>query len=553
MSFTESWGPSLGELFPIPHRLIPRLTNHEQYRDDPCGYAEHVLHVDWWDKQKEVARALLVPPYKVLVLASHGVGKTHLAGGLVNWWYDTRPRDSAVLTTAPTDREVSDLTWREVRFQRGDRGGFRGTSAPELYESPDHYAKGISPGRAESFQGRHPRHLLILLEEAVGVKPFVWKTLRTMFQPTGEHAVLAIGNPTDTTSDMYSESQSGGWRVIQMSAMDHPNIQRELSGLSCRYPAAVRLAQVDEQVRFWCTPVSESDRVATDVLWPPEGTEKRQMALLGEPSWWRPGPEAEARIFGRWPSSATYGVWSDRLWQAAEAGGLSYDRSNEPVLGCDVARHGDDWTAIHVRRGDCSLHHERGNGWDTVRTAARLMELAREHTRIHIGPEYDKGTPTWQAGLAHKVPIIVDDTGVGGGVTDILRANGFASIGVNAACIAKHDEMYPDVRSELWFVLAERAKQGHLDVSRLDSATRRRLQVQALAPEWAPDAKGRRRLEPKVKTKERCQGRSPDDMDAMNLAYYPYGQHTPEVQQPESRPTMLIRDQEQTRKRLFGR
>lgn len=531
------------------------VQNHTKYERNPVAYAREVLKVHWWSKQREVAEALLKPPYKVLVLASHGVGKTHLAGGLVNWWYDTRPKDSAVLTTAPTDREVSDLTWREVRHQRGDRGGFRGPSAPELWESGDHYAKGISPGRAESFQGRHPRHLFILIEEACGVKPFVWKTIRTMFQPSGEHALLAIGNPTDTTSDMYAEYIAGGWTVIQMAATDHPNIIAELEGRPKPYPAAVGLAQVDEQVRFWATPIHEADHVATDVLWPPAKCVNLSHLDLGDPSWWRPGPEAEARVFGRWPSSATFGVWSDRLWQAAETAKLTYHTQETLQLGCDVARHGDDWTAIHVRWGCCSLAHERGNGWDTVRTAGRLMELARLYARLKCGEAAWDSNPDerWREAHAHRVPIAVDDTGVGGGVTDILNANGFLAVPVNAACVAAQDLMYPDVRSELWFTVAERAKQGALDVSRLEPETRRRLQVQALAPEWAPDARGRRRLEPKAKTKERCQGRSPDDLDALNLAFYPHGQAVPQVHKASERPTVMQRDRERVRSRLFRR
>jgi hypothetical protein len=109
---------------------------------------------------------LLRPPYKVLVLASHGVGKTFLAGGLVNWWYDTRPQDSAVLTTAPTDREVKDLTWRKVRLQRKGRGGFRGkqrrnsqTGEP-LCEGDQSWEGGVHPGETS-----HP-HLILSLRRS---------------------------------------------------------------------------------------------------------------------------------------------------------------------------------------------------------------------------------------------------------------------------------------------------------------------------------------------------------------------------------------------------
>ena len=89
---------------PTPSRFNPCA----RYAGDPCGYAREVLGVEWWGKQQEIAQALLRPPYKVLVKASHKVGKTHLAGGLVNWWYDVFDPGLA-LTTAPTDLGVRDL------------------------------------------------------------------------------------------------------------------------------------------------------------------------------------------------------------------------------------------------------------------------------------------------------------------------------------------------------------------------------------------------------------------------------------------------------------
>ena len=56
-----------------------------RYRNDPVRYAREVLGVRLWDKQVEVARAL-VQHKRVFVKASHSVGKSFLAGGLVNWF-----------------------------------------------------------------------------------------------------------------------------------------------------------------------------------------------------------------------------------------------------------------------------------------------------------------------------------------------------------------------------------------------------------------------------------------------------------------------------------
>src|SRR5690606_8284809 len=69
-------------------------------------------------------------------------------------------------------------------------------------------------------------------------------------------------------------------------------------------------------------------------------------------------------------------------------------------MGLDVARFGDDYTVYAIRKGLKLLPLESVGGWDTVRVADKAAELIKEH------------------GVAK---VKVDDTGVGGGVTDNLR------------------------------------------------------------------------------------------------------------------------------------
>lgn len=484
--------------------LLPSLTPRERAELDylltanpasfpefPDLYVRHVLGVRWWSKQEEIARSLTQPPYRTLVPACHKVGKTHLGGGLVNWWYDSFD-PGLVLTTAPTDRQVKDLLWKEVRVQRGGRGGFRGPQMPRLESAPDHFAHGFTAKDGDSFQGHHSPHTLLIFDEAVGVAPEFWETAESMFNDGS--AWLAIFNPTDTSSQAYQEWLSGGWHIINLSVLEHPNIAAELAGLPPPYPAAIRLARVDTLIRKWCRPLSEgATPTATDIEWPPESG-----------AWWRPGPVAEARLLGRWPSQATNNVWSDGSWQAAEQRALP--EPDVPIeIGCDVARFGDDFTAIHVRRGPVSLHHESANGWSTSETAGRLKQLA------DVWGAHAKMPPT-------QVLIKVDDDGVGGGVTD--QAGDYRFVGCSGGARAYDAEGYPNRRSECWFAVAERAMDGRLDLSRLDSDTRRELRRQAMAPTWKLDSDGRRVVEPKDMTKKRIK-RSPDDMDALNQAYAP--------------------------------
>lgn len=467
--------------------------NPSSFATDPAAYAAQVLGVRWWHKQQEIAEALLTPPYRVLVKACHSVGKTFLGGGLVNWWFDSFD-PGIVLTTAPTDRQVQDLLWKEVRVQRRGRGGFRGAKAPRLETNPDHFAHGFTAKDGDSFQGHHSEHLLIVFDEAVGIDPVFWETAESMFGGEG-HGWLAIFNPTDTSSQAYLEELTGNWHTISLSALEHPNIAAELAGLRPPLPAAVRLEHLERWLKAWFRPVNGTPK-KTDIEWPP-----------GSGQYLRPGPLGESRVLGRWPSQATNSVWSDGAFQAAEQAQLEEPKDEPVEVGCDVARFGDDYTAIHVRRGPVSLHHENANGWSTSETAGRLKALAREYGR-HAGVD------------GHDIAVKIDDDGVGGGVVD--QAEDYRFIPVRNGSEAFEPENYPNRRSELWFAVAERADDGRLDVSRLDPDIRRELRRQAMAPLWKVDSQGRRVVEPKADTKKRIK-RSPDDMDALNLAYAPDG------------------------------
>lgn len=468
-----------------------------RYQDDPLAYAEEVLRVGWWHKQQEVARALVEPPHQVLVKASHNVGKTFLGGGLVNWWFDSFP-NSITLTTAPTDRQVNDLLWKEVRVQRRDRPGFPGPKVARLEYERNWFAHGFTAKDGDAFQGHHAEHMLFIFDEAIGVDSQFWTSTKGMFGGKG-HAWLCIFNPTDTSSQVYQEELTGQWRTISISMFEHPNIIAEAAGLPPPYPSAIRYARVDQLVREWCDRVMSGHHRPGDIEWPPQSG-----------SWWRPGPEGESRMCGRWPSQATYNVWSDAVWSYCETTVQEPSPDDEIDIGCDVARFGDDMTEIHVRQGPCSLHHESHNGWKTTQTAGRLKELCREY-----------GHKIGQNPL--DVTVRIDDSGVGGGVVDLAEEdNGieYNFVGVNAAHKAVEAERYPNRRSELWFAVAERAAEGRLDLSRLPHDVKLALRRQAMAPTWRQDSSGRRVVEPKDKTKDRI-GRSPDGMDSLNLAYAP--------------------------------
>src|SRR2546425_13292299 len=61
-----------------PERSDPPVHDLRRYADDPLGFAEQVLGVTPWQRQREALQALVHQP-RVTIRSSHGVGKTWLA------------------------------------------------------------------------------------------------------------------------------------------------------------------------------------------------------------------------------------------------------------------------------------------------------------------------------------------------------------------------------------------------------------------------------------------------------------------------------------------
>ena len=236
-----------------------------KYRRDPAAYAREVLKVAWWRRQVEVAEALLTHR-RVFVKASHSVGKSFLAGGLVNWFFDCF-NPGICITTAPTAPQVRDILWKEVRVQRpvAWRSALQ-PKAPRMETGPAHFAVGYTSRDGSAFQGRHEENVLIVFDECVGVAAEFWDAAEGMM--TGERCYfLAICNPTDTGSRAYLEcGNREKWHVVEISALEHPNIEADLAEQPTPYPKAVRLGWVRDRISEWCEELSPQMTQMTQIV-----------------------------------------------------------------------------------------------------------------------------------------------------------------------------------------------------------------------------------------------------------------------------------------------
>lgn len=325
----------------------------------------------------------------------------------------------------------------------------------------------------------------------------------------GEHAWLVTFNPTDTSSQAYAEEHSfdldgnPNWHVVSMSAIQHPNIIAELAGDDPPYPNAGSLEQVDRWVSQWCDPIGadEVDPSQGDFAWRPNtGT------------FFRPGPQFDSRAAGRWPRQDSSAVWSEFAWaMVAAIRDQSIGSGELPVVGADLASSpGGDFTEFHWRWGTHSIAHERHNGWLEDRSAKRLEEIcASLATMVNakLFPDKDPVRP-------QDIPVHYDGDGRGGALA--THKGDYKFIPICASSAARKGNDYPNRRSGLWFDTVLAARQGRVNISRLDRDTQARLRQEAMSPTWRLDV-GLEVVEKKDITRKRL-GRSPDGMDALNLA-----------------------------------
>lgn len=167
------------------------------------------------------------------------------------------------------------------------------------------------------------------------------------------------------------------------------------------------------------------------------------------------------------------------------------------VLGVDIARGGRDRTRIIDRQGrkagriDVAMHTD-----DLMQVAHKVMSLLRDHGDIR--------------------KAFIDITGLGAGVYDICRANGFEErvAGINFGSQAQDPQLYVNRRAEMW----GRTKTWLLDPGGADIPDDDEAHRHLAGPGYKHDANSRLQLEKKEDIVKRLSF-SPDWGDALALTF----------------------------------
>lgn len=442
----------------------------------PIDWIQKTLDITLWSKQRQIVEALQKNK-KVAVQSGHGIGKSMTASvAAVHWVATHPPEETLVVTTAPSRHQVSAILWEEIRklhrkgklageVQRSDRW-LIGDTLVGYGRKPQDYDR-------HAFQGLHRKYLLVIIDEACGIDEWLW--IAALAITTGEHCrILAIGNPDDPTSYFANVCKpSSDWHNIKISVYDSPNFTGE---------------HVSQHVK---------DQI-TGLGWVQE-----MEAEVG-----RDTPMWQSKVLGEFPGEDDFSVIPLNWIYAAQQRWLEWneyeeavpDKGERHVVGADIARFGKDKTVFAHRYGDVITSVDVQPKLDTQQTASRLM-----------------------AGMKRSQDLAVIDTnGVGAGVFDTVRKNGYYTLGFNAGTRTTLTDssgqiQFYNLRAAIFWKLREL-----LDPARnsgiclpVDDMLAADLSV----ARWKNAGGGKIVIESKDDIKKRI-GRSPDRGDAVALAFW---------------------------------
>lgn len=336
---------------------------------------------------------------RVCVRSGHGPGKTSWLASIVDWWLCTRS-PALVACTAPTYTQLADGIWRNAAIMKAAKpqalqgwteilnDEIRVLGLEKINYARARVARKENP---DAFHGFHDKNMLLIADEASGVDDKIFEVGEGALSTPGAKLILT-GNPTVSSGYFFQAFRDPEFVKF------HWNTEE----LAKKYPGR------HISLKF-------AERIAR--------------------KWGRDSDVFRIRVLGEFPLADGDSI-IPRSWIEAARGRAVEPMGIKPVWGLDVARYGDDLTALVKRRGNFLL--EPPQKWakaDTMQTAGRVIAEYTDAVENGDDPE----------------TIYVDVIGVGAGVVDRLREQGIPVQGVNVSESPAVKERYINLRAELWF------------------------------------------------------------------------------------------------------
>ena len=456
---------------------------------DPVWMVSNIFGKHLWSKEREIIQSV-DDNYRTTVRGCHGFGKSFTAGNTALEFL-FRHKNSIVLTTAPTFRQVEKLIWKEIRESYKSSclplGGILYAGKPELQIVKDEwYAMGIATANSDSFQGFHESYLLVIVDEAAGVPDEIFESIEGIITTEGSRLLL-VGNPTSTSGTFKDSFSQAAYHKIHVSAYDTPNF------------VALGITEEDVASGKWEDKWEASGhKLVCDKLVTPEWVADKYV---------RWGPYStlyKTRVLGEFDDSASDMLiplsWieaANERWQDAEYGA-------DTELGADIAEYGRDNTVVAALSGYKLRPLQTYNKQKTMETAGKIIRLYNA-----LGASVVK----------------IDTIGVGTGVEGRIEEQGYNTIRVNVAENPAGGEeekkKFINKRAQLYWNLREMLNPDvGLNPNPLSLPPDDELTEELCAHRYKVNSKGQIQIVSKDTIKQTL-GRSPDKADAVMMACAP--------------------------------
>ena len=415
-----------------------------------AGRHRQKLTLDPDRSYQEEGLRMIAKPGRYIFRWPNAVGKTAMEALIVLWFLDCYP-DGVVATTAGTWFQIKDQLWREIPFwleRAKDEVVVKNPTATGIDIDSKWYAAGRAASKEATFEGIHSRRVLMLFDEGKAIGKPIYDAARRILRGTPEAWWIVGSTPGSPVGSYYEACQTSLWKQHHFTAYES---------------SMISLDQLEDD---WLELGERSP-----LFW--------SMVLAEFPE------EAEDTVL---PLSEVQSIVDDT---AAQARCLEY--GFEPRAGIDVARFGNDETAICLALGGWCKEMHAWRGRRLTETAGRCLEHLRR----------------WgvQPGCTG-----VDDVGLGGGVTDMLYEQELDPVPISNSMRAAQEARFADWITEAWFSYRDMVRDG------LASIPDDKILINQLAGRrYEITADSRLRIESKNRLRQRAL-RSPDRAEALMYA-----------------------------------
>ena len=400
---------------------------------------------------------------RIALLACKGPGKTCVLAWLAWNFLLTRPAPKCAATSI-SGQNLADNFWTEMAkwqnrspllktlFEWTKTRIFAKENPEEWWMSARTWPQsGDASQQADTLAGLHADYILFILDESGGMPDAIMASAEAALSSCVEGHIVQAGNPTQLSGPLYraSSNERKLWFVVEITGdPDSPK---------------------------------RSPRIS--VQWAREQIEK----------YGRDNPWVLINVFGRFPPSSMNAlIGIDEVEAAMKRSYREFDIGRVPrILGVDVARFGDDSSAIAKRQGIQMWPFMTYRNLDSTQGASIV----------------NREWSAWAADAA-----FIDATGgFGSGWEDQLKQLGRAPLGVQFAGVAHDKSKYYNKRAEMAFDFVDWIKSG-------GALPRSKGLADALTQTTYTFQGDRLLLEPKDQVKIKL-GMSPDEFDAALLTF----------------------------------